>query len=110
MHLAAPQAAARASTPAKKAARNVSGTVRSSSDEAVVVTGRDMGKDAEWTFAVEPTTPIRKGTKAIVSRDLRPGDTVQVRFVERDGKALVESIRVREGRREPAKARERATR
>ena len=84
---------AQAQTP-KAAARSVTGTVRSSSADTVVVTGREKGKDNEWTFAVEPTTNIRKGTKAIIASDLKPGDGVDVRFVERNGKPHVEMIRV----------------
>jgi hypothetical protein len=99
---AQPQPEAKAGT-VKGAARTVTGTVRSSSADAVVVTGRDRGKEAEWTFAVEPRTTIRKGSKSIVSADLKPGDGVQVRFVERNGKAHAESIRVKEVRKEAAK-------
>ena len=88
------EAAPDAKASAKSQSRNVTGTVRSSSSETVVVAGRDKGKDNEWTFAVEPTTNIRKGSKAIIAADLKPGDAVQVRFVERNGKAHVESIRV----------------
>lgn len=84
---------AQAQTP-KATARSVSGTVRSSSPDTVVVTGREKGKESEWTFAVEPTTNIRKGSKAIVASDLKPGDGVDVRFVERNGKPHVEMIRV----------------
>jgi hypothetical protein len=80
---------------AKKATRSVSGTVKSSSPEAVVVAGHDKGRDAEWTFAVEPTTFIRKGSKSITARDLKAGDVVQVRFSEMEGKAMAQSIVVR---------------
>jgi hypothetical protein len=84
------------STSAKKtASRNASGTVKSSSMETVVVAGRDRGKDAEWTFAVEPTTNIRKGGKSIIAGDLKPGDAVQVRFTEQGGKAMAQSIVVK---------------
>ena len=84
------------STSAKKtASRNASGTVKSSSMESVVVAGRDRGKDAEWTFAVEPTTNIRKGGKSIIAGDLKPGDAVQVRFTEQGGKAMAQSIVVK---------------
>jgi hypothetical protein len=69
--------------------------VKSSSLDTVVVAGRDKGKDAEWTFAVEPTTDIRKGAKSIVAGDLKPGDAVQVRFIEQDGKATARSIVVK---------------
>lgn len=93
---ATPAPEKKADTPAaKKATRNVSGTVRSAAADTVVVAGRDKGKDAEWTFAIEPTTNIRKGGKSIVAGDLKPGDAVQVRYLERDGKAQAESILVK---------------
>jgi hypothetical protein len=99
--VAAAQAPTSGSTAAKKtdvqkpASRSVSGTVKSASLETVVVAGRDKGKDAEWTFAVEPTTNIRKGDKSIVAGDLKPGDVVQVRFAEQDGRAVARSILVK---------------
>jgi hypothetical protein len=80
---------------AKKAIRNISGTVRASSPDTVVVAGKDKGKDAEWTFAVDPVTNIRKGGKSITAGDLKAGDAVQVRYTERDGKAMAQSILVR---------------
>ena len=99
--VAAAQAPTSGSTAAKKtdvqkpASRSVSGTVKSASLETVVVAGRDKGQDAEWTFAVEPTTNIRKGDKSIVAGDLKPGDVVQVRFAEQDGRAVARSILVK---------------
>lgn len=99
--IAAAQAPTSGSTASKKtdvknpASRNVSGTVKSASLETVVVAGRDRGKDTEWTFAVEPTTNIRKGGKSIVAGDLKPGDAVQVRFTEQDGRAMARSILVK---------------
>jgi hypothetical protein len=80
---------------ATKAIRNVSGTVRTASADTVVVAGKDKGRDTEWTFAVEPVTNIRKGSKSITAADLRTGDAVQVRYTERDGKAMAQSILVR---------------
>ena len=80
---------------AKKTTRSVSGTVKSSSLETVVVAGHDKGREAEWTFGVEPTTFIRKGSKSITAGDLKAGDVVQVRFSEMDGKAMAQSIVVR---------------
>ena len=97
------QAAPEPKTTPKTPSRNVTGTVRSSSADAVVVAGRENGKDNEWTFSVEPTTNIRKGNKAIIAADLKPGDGVQVRFVERNGKAHAESIRVKDVRKEAGK-------
>ena len=85
---------------AKKASRNVSGTVRSATNDTVVIAGRDKGKDMEWTFAVEPTTSIRKGTKSIIGADLKAGDAVQVRFFERDGRAQAESILVKTSKKD----------
>ncbi len=99
----APAAFAQSPAPSKssekKATRNVSGTVRSVNQETLVVAGRDKGKDAEWTFAVDPMTNIRKGSKSIVASDLKAGDAVQVRYIERDGKALAQSIRVNAARK-----------
>jgi hypothetical protein len=95
------RAGAQTSSPAptqtakKTTVRSVSGTVKSTSPETVVVAGRDKGRDAEWTFGVEPTTDIRKGTKSITAADLKPGEAVQIRFTEQDGKALARSIIVR---------------
>ena len=83
----------------KRAIHNVSGKVRSAGADVVVVTGRDKGKDAEWTFAIAPTTHIRRGSQSIVAADLKPGDSVQVRYLERDGKAQAESILVKGPRR-----------
>ena len=88
-------AAEKKSDKPKRAIPNVSGQVRSAGADIVVVTGRDKGKDAEWTFAIDPTTHIRRGSKSIVAGDLKPGDTVQVRYLERDGKAQAESILVK---------------
>jgi hypothetical protein len=79
----------------KPPSSNVTGTVLSASSETVVVSGRSKGKDAEWTFAVMPTTNIRKGSKSIVAGDLKAGDTVQVRYVEEGGKATAQSIVVK---------------
>jgi hypothetical protein len=88
----------------KKVVRSVSGSVRTASNDAVVVVGRDKGRETEWTFAVEPTTNIRKGSKSIVAGDLKAGEAVQVRFSERDGKAVAESILVRSAKKEAAGA------
>ena len=85
----------------KVASRNVSGTVKSSSADALVVTGRDKGKDAEWTFAVNLTTNIRKGSKSITAGDLRAGDAVQVRYVEQNGKATAQSVLVKAAKKDP---------
>jgi ribosomal protein S1 len=81
-------------------AKNVSGTVKSSSAEALVVAGRDKGKDAEWTFALEPATNIRKGSKSITGGDIKPGDSVQVRYTEQAGKAVAQSVTVKAAKKD----------
>jgi hypothetical protein len=97
-----PRATPADKTTPKKLVRSVNGSVRTSSNEAIVVVGRDKGRDVEWTFALEPTTSIRKGNKSIVGGDLKTGDTVHVRFAERDGKAVAESVLVRAPKTPPA--------
>jgi len=98
------QTAASSTAATKKStARSVSGTVKSSSAETVVVAGRSKGQDAEWTFAVEPTTNIRKGAKSIIAADLKAGDAVQVSYTEQDGKATARSIVVKSKGPAPAK-------
>ncbi|MBM4442946.1 MAG: hypothetical protein FJ027_21235 [Candidatus Rokubacteria bacterium] len=87
----------------KTASQNVSGTVRSATNDTVVVAGRDKGREMEWTFAIEPTTSIRKGTKSIIGADLKAGDAVQVRFFERDGRAQADSILVRSSKKDANK-------
>ena len=97
-----PRTPAADTTGQKKLVRSVNGSVRTSSNEAIVVVGRDKGRDVEWTFALEPTTTIRKGNKSIVGGDLKTGDSVHVRFSERDGKAVAESVLVRAPKAPPA--------
>lgn len=86
----------------KRVVRSVNGSIRTASSEAIVVVGRDKGREIEWTFALEPTTNIRKGNKSIVGKDLKVGENVQVRFSERDGKAVAESVIVRAAKTPPA--------
>jgi hypothetical protein len=72
-----------------------SGTVKSASGDAVVVAGSEKGKETEWTFAVDVKTMIKANGKSIVATDLKPGDAVQVRYSDEDGKALAHTIRVK---------------
>ena len=98
----APRTGPAEKTAPKKVVRSVNGSVRTASSEAIVVVGRDKGREIEWTFALEPTTNIRKGSKSIVGTDLKVGENVQVRFSERDGKAVAESVIVRAPKEPPA--------
>jgi DUF4097 and DUF4098 domain-containing protein YvlB len=79
----------------KPAAKNASGTVKSASPDSLVVAGKDKGKDAEWTFAVDPKTKIKKGGKDAAAGDLMAGDSVQVRYTEQDGKMMAQSVNVK---------------
>ena len=54
--------------------------------DSLVVTGKAKGKDAEWTFAVDPKTKIRKNNKDVTAADLVAGDSVQVRYHAEGGK------------------------
>ena len=83
--------------------KNAIGTVKSTSADSVVVAGKEKvrgakdAKDAEWTFAVDSKTAIRKSGKAIMAGDLKPGDHVQVRYTDQQGKAMAVAIQVKPG-------------
>lgn len=81
----------------KMSTKNANGTVKSASSDSVVVAGKEKGKDAEWTFAVDPKTKIKKGGKDATVADLKPGDSVHVRYMEHDGKTVAQAINVRGG-------------
>ena len=76
-------------------AKTANGTVKSAGADSIVVMGK--GKDAEWTFAVDDKTMIKKGGKAVAAADIKPGDSVQVRYMEHDGKAVAQSVTVKAG-------------
>jgi hypothetical protein len=77
--------------------KSASGMVKSATAESIVVAGKEKGKDAEWTFSVDPSTKIRKGGKSVTAADLKAGETVHVRYHEMDGKTMAQSIAVRGG-------------
>jgi len=80
-----------------KKAKNAQGTVKAASADSIVVAGKDKGKDAEWTFAVDSKTAIRKSGKAITAADVKPGDQVNVRYMDHDGKATAMAVQVKPG-------------
>ena len=86
-----------------KKTKNAQGIVKSASADSLVVAGREKAqgakemKDAEWTFAVDSKTAIRKSGKAITAADLKPGDQVQVRYMDQAGKATAVAIQVKPG-------------
>jgi len=86
-----------------KKTKNAQGIVKLASADSLVVAGREKAqgakemKDAEWTFAVDSKTAIRKSQKAITAADLKPGDQVQVRYMDQAGKATAVTIQVKSG-------------
>ena len=80
----------------KPAAQNANGTVKSAAADTIVVSGKAKGgKDAEWTFAVDPKTKVRKGGKDISAADLAAGDNVHVRYHQDAGKNVADAVMVR---------------
>lgn len=84
-----------------KKTKNAQGVVKLASADSLVVAGKEKAqgakemKDAEWTFAVDSKTAIRKSGKAITAADLKPGDHVQVRYMDQAGKATAVAIQVK---------------
>ena len=87
----------KADKPAEKKmpVKTANGTVKSASADGVVVAGKEKKKDVEWTFAVDTKTAIKKGGKSIMAGDLKPGDSIHVRYMDQDGKAVAHSITVK---------------
>jgi Domain of unknown function (DUF5666) len=111
---AAPTTPAQATTPAptqkpaetkqkpmEAKTKSAHGLVKSASADSLVVAGKekvqgskDM-KDAEWTFAVDSKTAIRKSGKAVTAADLKAGDQVQVRYMDHGGKMTAVAIQIK---------------
>jgi len=81
----------------KMPTKNASGTVKSAAADSLVVAGKEKGKEAEWTFGVDSKTAIKKGGKAITAADIKPGDSVSVKYHEMDGKAMASAVNVKAG-------------
>jgi ribosomal protein S1 len=80
-------------TSAKKT-KTATGTVKTASPDSIVVAGKDKGKDAEWTFAVDDKTKVKKAGKDTMAKDLAAGDKVTVRYMDHDGKATAMNVNV----------------
>ena len=80
-----------------KKAKTAVGTVKSASAGNLMVAGKEKGKDTEWTFAVDSKTALRKSGKSITAADLKPGDQVQVRYMDHEGKATAMAVQVKPG-------------
>ncbi len=84
--------------PAKKmTTKAASGTVKSASADSLVVSGKEKGKDAEWTFGVDSNTKIKRGGKDITAADVKAGDSVNVRYADHEGKIVAHSVTVKGG-------------
>lgn len=74
-----------ADSHAKMRARSAAGTVKAAAADSLVV----AAKKGDLTFSVDDKTMIKKGGKAITASDIKPGDSVHVRYMEHDGKMSV---------------------
>ena len=87
--------------PMEAKAKKAHGMVKSASADSVVVTGKDKAqgskeaKDAEWTFAVDSKTAIRKSGKAVTAAALKAGDQVEVRYLDHSGKMTAVAIQIK---------------
>jgi hypothetical protein len=88
------QKPAEKAAPVKAKTLTASGTVKTAAADSVVVAGKVKGKETEWTFAVDANTKIKKGGKEATAADLQAGDRVSVRYVEKEGKTIAQSITV----------------
>jgi hypothetical protein len=77
--------------------KNANGTVKAAAADSIVVAGKERKKETEWTFGVTPKTSVRKGGKSITAADLKPGDSVHVRYMDMDGRAVAQSVMVKGG-------------
>ncbi len=79
----------------KVAALTAVGRVKSVSPDSLVVRGKSKGQSAEWTFALDAKTKIRKAGKDVTAADLKEGDGVQIRYVDQGGKNVAQTVRAR---------------
>jgi len=86
----------------KPATKTATGMVKSASPDSIVVAGKDKGKDAEWTFAVDDKTKVKKAGKDMTAKDLAPGDKVTVRYMDHDGKSTAMTVNASAGAKKAA--------
>jgi hypothetical protein len=79
----------------KPAVKTANGIVKSAAADSLVVAGKAKGKEEEWTFGVDAKTSIKKAGKAITAADIKPGDSVTVKYTEDGGKATAQSVVVK---------------
>jgi hypothetical protein len=79
--------------PATAKTKTAKGTVKSASDDSLVVAS--VGKDKkDRTFSLDTKTTIKKDGKAVTAKDLKEGDSVTIAYTEADGKMMAKSVKV----------------
>jgi hypothetical protein len=76
----------------KMKAKTASGTVKSATADSLVVAGKEKGKDAEWTFAVDAKTTVKKDGKPATAADVMAGESVTVKYMDHEGKMVAQSV------------------
>src|SRR5713226_734129 len=72
--------------------KTASGTVKSSSADSLVVTGRAQAVTGELTFVLDSKTHITRNRKPATATDLQVGDLVIVGYTEQEGKAVAKDV------------------
>lgn len=81
--------------PAAKA-RRAAGTVKTASEDSLTLEVAQKDKTTkEYVFVLDPKAKISKAGKAIVAKDLQPGDRATVAFAETDGKLVARTVTIR---------------
>jgi hypothetical protein len=74
---------------------SVTGTVKSATDDGIVVVGLEPGNThREWAFAVNDRTRIEAGGKTQPITALKAGDPVTVTYEDQGGKVTAERVTV----------------
>ena len=86
---------AREADPSSVGTRRVTGTVKKTMDNGIVVKGRETGqKEREWAFVLDAATRIDAKGQVRGASDLRAGDPVTVTYTNRDGKIVAQRVTV----------------
>ena len=72
---------------------SVTGTIKHTMDNGLVVVGRETGKaDREWAFTLDASTRVDRAGRVQAVSDLRQGDPVTVSYTNRDGKVVAQNV------------------
>jgi hypothetical protein len=91
-------------TEKKMKSKTAKGTVKSATADSLVVAGKEKGKDAEWTFAVDAKTTVKKGGKTAAAADVAAGDEVTVKYMDHEGKMVAQTVDAKVSKAEKAAA------